>query len=299
MKKLALAIALASCSLAAYADEAATLQAQATAAATNTVALATQAAVAQQGVAPAPAPVAAAPAPAPAPVAAAPAPAPAPAPADLESLAVINSLRQKYPATNFTSVVKAPLAGIFEITMGKNIAYTDAEGRYLMFGSLYDMQTRQDLTAPKRAAAEKVDVSKFPLADAFTRVKGDGSRKIYLFTDPDCPYCHDLENKVFTQLDNVTIYTFMFPIESLHPQAKAKAESLWCLPAADRAGAWDNMMKGVMPTPQKCANPIDRNIGLAESLGVNGTPTMFSEDGRKMPGLGTLERLESWLSGGA
>jgi thiol:disulfide interchange protein DsbC len=279
MKKLALAIALASCSLAVYADETATTQAPA-AAATTTVAQ----------VAPT-----AAPAPSPAPVAAA---APA-APADLESLAVLSSLRQKYPATNFTSVVKAPLAGIFEITMGKNIAYTDAEGRYLMFGSLYDMQTRQDLTAPKRAAAEKVDVSKFPLADAFTRVKGDGSRKIYLFTDPDCPYCHDLENKIFTRLDNVTIYTFMFPIESLHPEAKAKAESIWCLPEADRAVAWDNMMKGVMPAPSKCTNPIDRNIGLAESLGVNGTPTMFSEDGRKMPGLGTLERLESWLKGGA
>lgn len=290
MKKFALAIALASCSLAVYADEAANLQAQATTAATTTAALAAQAAPAPQAAAPvvAPAPETA---PVPAPVAA--------APADLESLAVLNSLRQKYPATNFTSVVKAPLAGIFEITMGKNIAYTDAEGRYLMFGSLYDMQTRQDLTAPKRAAAEKVDVSKFPLADAFTRVKGDGSRKIYLFTDPDCPYCHDLENKVFTQLDNVTIYTFMFPIESLHPQAKAKAESIWCLPEAGRAAAWDNMMKGVMPVPSKCTNPIDRNIGLAESLGVNGTPTMFSEDGRKMPGLGTIERLESWLKGGA
>lgn len=272
MKKLALAIALASCSLAVFADEAATTQAPATAAATTTVAQVASTAAAQVVEA---------------------------AVADLETLAVLNSLRQKYPATNFTSVVKAPLAGIFEITMGKNIAYTDAEGRYLMFGSLYDMQTRQDLTAPKRAAAEKVDVSKFPLADAFTRVKGDGSRKIYLFTDPDCPYCHDLENKIFTQLDNVTIFTFMFPIESLHPQAKAKAESIWCLPEADRAGAWDNMMRGVMPAPQKCANPIDRNIGLAESLGVQGTPTMFSEDGRKMPGLGTLERLESWLKGGA
>lgn len=284
MKKLALAIALASCSLAVFADEAATNQAPAAAVATTTAAQ----------VAPTAALQVVAPAPALAPVVAA-----APAPADLESLAVLSSLRQKYPATNFTSVVKAPLAGIFEITMGKNIAYTDAEGRYLMFGSLYDMQTRQDLTAPKRAAAEKVDVSKFPLADAFTRVKGDGSRKIYLFTDPDCPYCHDLENKIFTQLDNVTIFTFMFPIESLHPQAKAKAESIWCLPEADRAGAWDNMMRGVMPAPQKCANPIDRNIGLAESLGVQGTPTMFSEDGRKMPGLGTLERLESWLKGGA
>lgn len=289
MKKLALAIALASCSLAAIADDT-TIQAPATAVVAAPTVVQAAPTTAQQAAA-----TAAALTPASAPVAAA---APA-APADLESLAVLNSLRQKYPATNFSSVVKAPLAGIFEVTMGKNIAYTDGEGRYLMFGSLYDMQTRQDLTAPKRAAAEKVDVSKFPLADAFTRVKGDGSRKIYLFTDPDCPYCHDLENKVFTQLDNVTIYTFMFPIESLHPQAKAKAESIWCLPEAERAGAWDNMMRGVMPAPTKCANPIDRNIGLAESLGVQGTPTMFSEDGRKMPGMAPLERMESWLKGGA
>ncbi|WP_082118754.1 DsbC family protein [Pseudomonas veronii] len=278
MKKLALAIALASCSLAAFADETTT---RAPAAATVSAVQAAPSAAPQ--VIP-PSPVAAV--------------SPA-APVDIESLAVINGLRQKYPATNFTSVVKAPLGGIFEVTMGKNIAYTDAEGRYLMFGSLYDMQTRQDLTAPKRAAAEKIDVSKFPLADAFTRVKGDGSRKIYLFTDPDCPYCHDLENKVFTELDNVTIYTFMFPIESLHPAAKAKAQSIWCLPEAERAGAWDSMMKGVTPPPQKCANPIERNISLAESLGVNGTPTMFSEDGRKMPGLGTIERLEAFLNGGA
>lgn len=278
MKKLALAIALASCSLAAFADE------------TNTQAPATGTASATQA-APNAGPQVATPSPT-----AAVAPG---APVDLESLAVINGLRQKYPATNFTSVVKAPLAGIFEVTMGKNIAYTDAEGRYLMFGSLYDMETRQDLTAPKRAAAEKIDVSKFPLADAFTRVKGDGSRKIYLFTDPDCPYCHDLENKVFPQLDNVTIYTFMFPIESLHPAAKAKAESIWCLPEAERAVAWDRMMKGVTPAAQKCANPIEKNISLAESLGINGTPTMISEDGRKMPGLGTVERLEAFLNGGA
>lgn len=293
MKKLALAIALASCSLAVFADDAAAPQAPAAAATTSTAQVAPTAA---------PAPAAAVDTLKTAVAAVATGVAAAtgePVPADLESLAVINSLRQKYPATNFTSVVKAPLAGIFEITMGKNIAYTDAEGRYLMFGSLYDMQTRQDLTAPKRAAAEKIDVSKFPLADAFTRVKGDGSRKIYLFTDPDCPYCHDLENNIFPQLDNVTIYTFMFPIESLHPQAKAKAESIWCLPEADRGIAWDKMMKGVVPAPQKCTNPVGRNIALAESLGINGTPTMISEDGRKMPGLGTLERLESWLNGGS
>ncbi|SDJ06694.1 DsbC family protein [Pseudomonas abietaniphila] len=271
MKKLAVALALASCSMAAYAQDAQT--------------------------APTPAHVAAAPV-AVAQVAPEVAPAPAAAPAgDLETLAVMATLKGKYPATNFTNVAKSPLSGIFEITMGKNIAYTDSEGRYLMFGSLYDMQTRQDLTAPKRAAAEKVDVTKFPLADAFTRVKGDGSRKIYLFSDPDCPYCHQLETDVFANVDNVTIYTFMYPLDSLHPNARAKAESIWCMPEAGRAAGWDAMMRGQAPVAKKCDNPIERNVALGQSLGVQGTPTMFAEDGRKLPGMVPAERIEAWLKG--
>ena len=173
MKKLAVALALASCSLAAFA----------------------------QAESPAPE-VAQAPVAATAPAAAAVAPA-----ADIEIMTVLNTLKGKYPSTNFTNVERAPIDGLYEITMGKNIAYTDATGRYLLFGSVYDMQTRKDLTAPKRAAAEKIDVSKFPLADAFTRVKGNGSRKLYLFSDPDCPYCKKLETEVLSKLDNVTIYT--------------------------------------------------------------------------------------------
>lgn len=269
MKKLAVAIALASCSLAAFAQAPA------------------PAAEAAQ------APAAAAPAAAPAAVAA-----PAAA-ADIEIMTVINTLKSKYPSTNFTNVERAPIDGIYEITMGKNIAYTDSSGRYLMFGSIYDMQTRKDLTAPKRAAAEKIDVSKFPLADAFTRVKGDGSRKLYLFSDPDCPYCKKLETEVLSKLDNVTIYTFMYPLESLHPQARAKAESVWCLPEAGRAAAWEALAQGTQPPAKNCDNPIERNIALAESIGFQGTPAMVSEDGRKMPGLVSAERLEAWLNGGS
>ena len=265
MKKLAVALALASCSLAAFA----------------------------QAESPAPE-VAQAPVAATAPAAAAGAPA-----ADIEIMTVLNTLKGKYPSTNFTNVERAPIDGLYEITMGKNIAYTDATGRYLLFGSVYDMQTRKDLTAPKRAAAEKIDVSKFPLADAFTRVKGNGSRKLYLFSDPDCPYCKKLETEVLSKLDNVTIYTFMYPLESLHPQARAKSESVWCLPEAGRAAAWEALAQGTQPPAKKCDNPIERNIALAESIGFQGTPAMVSEDGRKMPGLVSAERLEAWLNGGS
>src|SRR4051794_38320518 len=93
---------------------------------------------------------------------------------DPDTARVLNKLKQSYPSTTFANIEKSPLPGVYEVTMGKNIAYTDKEGRYFLFGSVYDMQTRQDLTAPKREALNKIDVTKLPLADAFVTKRGNG-----------------------------------------------------------------------------------------------------------------------------
>ena len=215
-----------------------------------------------------------------------------------ETDSVMATLKIKYPNTNFTSVEATPIPGIYELTMGKNIAYTDKEGHYFLFGSMYDMEKRQDLTASKREAANKIDVSKLPIQDAIVRVKGKGTRKLYLFSDPDCPYCKQLEAQAFPQLDDVTIYTFMFPLDSLHPQASAKSESIWCLPAAQRAAAWDKLVTQNVPAPAaKCDNPIKRIAALGDGLGVRGTPTLFSADGRILPGTADAARIDAWLNG--
>ncbi|WP_425953200.1 DsbC family protein [Ralstonia pseudosolanacearum] len=217
-----------------------------------------------------------------------------------ETDAVMATLKQKYPNTTFTSVEASPLPGVYELIMGKNIAYTDKEGHYFLFGSLYDMEKREDLTAPKRDAANKVDVSKFPLKDAIVRVKGKGTRKMFLFSDPDCPFCKQLETQALTQLDDVTIYTFLFPLDSLHPQASAKSESVWCLPEKERAAAWDKLLTtGVQPPMKKCDNPVAKIAALADGLGIRGTPTMISGDGRMMPGAADASRIDAWLNGAA
>ncbi|ABO59915.1 thiol:disulfide interchange protein (plasmid) [Burkholderia sp. SFA1] len=216
-----------------------------------------------------------------------------------ETDSVLATLKSKYPNTNFTSIEASPLPGIYELTMGKNIAYTDKEGHYFLFGSLYDMEKRQDLTAPKREAASKIDVSKLPLKDAIVRVKGKGTRKLYLFTDPDCPFCKELERDTLPKLDDVTIYTFMFPLDSLHPQARAKSESIWCLPEKERGAAWDKLLTtGTPPAMAKCDNPLAALSSLGDSLGVRGTPTMFSEDGRILPGAAAPERIDAFLNAG-
>lgn len=215
----------------------------------------------------------------------------------LSEAAMLSKLKQKYQNTTFKSVTATPLPGVYEVVMGKNVAYVEETGRYFVFGHLFDMQTQTDMTEGKIASvamANRIDFSKLPLADAVVSVKGDGSRKIAVFSDPDCPYCKQLENNL-TSLNNVTIYTFLFPLEQLHPQAKAKSIGVWC--AADRAKALADLMLRNITTSGNCDNPIERNIALAQQMGVNGTPTIILTDGTIMPGAPAAAKLEQMLQG--
>jgi len=218
------------------------------------------------------------------------------APVAASPLEVEKRLKDQYPATKITAVRESPAKGIYEVIMGRNIAYTDEAGRYMIFGHLYDMKEQKDLTAGVLEALNKVDTSLLPKRDAIKKVQGKGERTLFVFSDPDCPYCKRLEAEL-AKLDNVTIYTLLYPLDGLHPDARRKAEAIWC--AEDRVKAWDAFMqKGTLPESRSCDNPVDRNVRLGNSLGINGTPTIIFEDGALAPGMLPAAEIERRLAGG-
>jgi thiol:disulfide interchange protein DsbC len=209
-----------------------------------------------------------------------------------EAQKVLAQLRKSYAGTQFTSVSKSPLPGIFEVVMGKNVAYTDTSGRIFLFGQMMDMQTQVNLTQERMSELTKIDPVSLPLNQAVKTVKGDGSRILYVFADPECGYCKQLERTI-AQLENATIYTFLYPV--LGARSAANAEAIWC--AADRSKAWEDYMTvGGAVAPVKCANPISKNIELGESLGITGTPTIITASGQRVPGAVPLDRLNTLLS---
>lgn len=206
---------------------------------------------------------------------------------------VVMALKAAYPKTKFDKISVTPIVGIYEVQMGKNIAYTDATGRYFLFGNMMDMKTQQDLTEPKRKELNKIDFSSLPLGDAIKTVKGKGERKVAVFADPNCGYCKKLEAE-FERMENLTIYTFLMPI--LSPDSATKARNVWC--ATDRADAWKKtMLTGESVTSPMCETPIERNLALGRSFGVSGTPTLVAADGRVLPGFGEAARIDAWLEG--
>jgi thiol:disulfide interchange protein DsbC len=206
-------------------------------------------------------------------------------------------LQALYPATRFGAVHATPWPGVFEVVMGRNLAYVDATGQYFLFGHLYDMKAQRDLTAERQDGLARIDFAGLPLNDALKEVRGTGARVLAIFSDPDCPYCRRLE-EAMKPLTDVTLYTFLMPISSLHPNARGSGIAVWC--ASDRVAAWHALMerdeaRSPSSTSPDCPHPIDRNIALGERLGITGTPTLIAADGRVLAGAASLEQIEAWL----
>ncbi len=210
--------------------------------------------------------------------------------------ALLGTLKAKYPALTIDAVNKTPVPGLFEVVMGRKLAYSDASGRYFMFGSVVDMLKHEDLSAARLEVLARIDVRTLPLKDSFTRVVGKGRRHLYVFSDPDCPYCRRLEPEL-DKLDDVTIHTFLYPIAQLHEDAGRKAETIWCQ-GDDKArwALWHHVVGGDDPVEtRKCDNPLERNLALGQTLGVVGTPTLVAADGRTLPGMKAAAFIDGWL----
>jgi thiol:disulfide interchange protein DsbC len=215
---------------------------------------------------------------------------------DVALQAVAAKFRAMYPNTTFTDIRASGIDGLYELVMGQNVAYTDASGRYFVFGHLFDMKEQVDLTAQRQQeqqAARRVEYPKGLLGNAIKTVKGDGSRQLAVFADPNCGYCKKLEQEL-TKVENVTIYTFLYPV--LGEDSKTLAIATWC--AADRSKAWsDWMLNQKRPALVSCVTPINDNTVLGSRLGVTGTPTLIAADGRILPGAAPADKINEWLGG--
>ena len=192
-------------------------------------------------------------------------------------------------------VSKTPVPGLYEVRIGQEILYADEQGNYLIQGNLIDTRTRVDLTEARINKLSAIDFASLPLKDAVVIKQGNGSRRMAVFGDPNCGYCKRFERDL-AKLQDVTIYTFLYPI--LGPDSQAKSKDIWC--AQDSAKVWRAwMVDGVTPPKSmgKCDTAaLERNIEFGKKHRVQGTPAVVFEDGTRVPGAIPLESLEKNLA---
>ncbi len=194
-------------------------------------------------------------------------------------------------------VRSTPMRGLFEVRIGgSELLYTDAEGNYLIQGVLIDTRARANLTEERLQQLTAIAFADLPLQDAFATVRGNGQRKIAVFADPNCGFCKRFERDLL-KLDNVTVYTFLYPV--LGKDSEQKSRAIWC--ARDRAKAWaDWMVRNVTPAAAPASGcdtaALERNLAFGQKYRITGTPTTFLADGRRVTGAIGLDRLEPMLN---
>lgn len=206
------------------------------------------------------------------------------------------SIEAAYPKLKVQSVTKTPYSGLYEVFLDGQIIYTDEKFSFLIVeGKVIDPASKRNLTGERLDDLNKVDFSSLPLDQAIKVVKGNGSRKLVVFSDPDCPFCKRLEQRELVNITDVTIYSFLFPLEQLHPDAANKSKAIWCSP--DRAKAWTEwVMNNQLPkTTTTCETPIEKIATLGRRLGVSSTPTLIFSDGKRMLGAYPAKEIEQAL----
>ena len=192
--------------------------------------------------------------------------------------------------TRVSSVNKSPYLGLYEVFADGQILYTDEKLTAIIAGTLIDGKTMKNYTAERMQKLTAIKLADLPLELAVKQVRGDGKRTLITFEDPNCGYCKKLA-KDAVKLDNVTIYTFLYPI--LSQDSLDKSNQIWC--SADRAKTWNDWMQdGKAPAGRgDCdTSAVQKTVELGHRLAINGTPTLFFADGERVPGAISLTQIE-------
>ena len=203
-------------------------------------------------------------------------------------------LKAKMPDLPIDSVRKVPYGPLVEVVIGGNeIVYTDEKASFLIGGPLLDLKTKENITEARLRVVTAVKFDQLPLDDAIKIVRGNGSRKVAIFEDPNCGYCKRFERDLQGVTD-ITVYVFLYPI--LAADSAEKSKRVWCAP--DKGKAWlDAMLRETVPTgDSSCTTPIDKNLALGQSKRINGTPTIIFENGERAPGAMQITEFEKRLA---
>ncbi len=212
-----------------------------------------------------------------------------------QEAAIRKNLSERLPTLpKIEEVSKTPMNGLFEVRVnGNDLFYTDADGSFLIQGSLIDTKAKKNLTDERTEKLNAVAFDALPLKDAFTIVRGNGKRKMAVFEDPNCGYCKRFERDL-QKVNDVTIHLFLFPI--LSPDSTEKSKAVWC--SKDKAKAWADMMLHDKNAPAGSCDTsvLARNVEFGKKYRITGTPTVIFADGTRVPGAISAQQVEKHLA---
>jgi thiol:disulfide interchange protein DsbC len=213
-----------------------------------------------------------------------------PVPAALE-----DSLNRLLPDRKADSIQATPIEGLYEAIYGGDIFYITADGKYLLQGDLYALESHKNLTEAKRADARLKVVDAIDPSTMIIFKPAKTRYVVDVFTDLDCAYCRKLHSEIDSYLaEGIEIRYLAFPRSGYRTRSYYKAISAWC--ADDPKAALTKAKAGENIASKTCDSPVDQHMAAAHELGITGTPTLIMPDGSMVPGYVPAKQLARMLA---
>lgn len=199
--------------------------------------------------------------------------------------AMLSKIQKEYPNLGIQKATYLPNVKLYELKSKNNepLTYVNEDVTYFILnGQIIDPVKKVNVSQVREIVNTQDFFNSLPFNESIQSKFGTGERHIAIFTDPDCPYCRQVDHGIYSQMnqDNLTVSYFMNPLDIPgHEQAPLKAKKIWCSP--DKAEAWKNwMISNVLPdNPGTCDNPVEKNMALAEENDFMLTPIIVFDNG--------------------
>lgn len=207
----------------------------------------------------------------------------APLSADTNLDQVRKKVEAAMPGITIDEFKPSAVAGLYEGVVGTRVVYFSADGGFMLNGDVIDLKTRKNLSEARRASLLTKVLDQVGEANMIVMAPAKPKRTITVFTDVDCPYCAKLHLEVPELNKNgVKVRYLLFPRGGLGTATYNRSVAVWC--AADRVKAVGIAKAGGRIDMKTCDNPVAKHYQLGKDLGIEGTPTIYIDDGQVLPG---------------
>jgi thiol:disulfide interchange protein DsbC len=188
-------------------------------------------------------------------------------------------IAKKFPDVKIEDITPSPIPGVWQFPLGADVGYVSADGKYIIAGDMYDIDTRTNITEQGRAASRVKLLGKLDERDMIVFAPEVVKHTITVFTDIECGYCRKLHSQIdqLTKL-GVKVRYAAYPRAGPDTDDWHKMEAVWC--SKDRQTAITQAKLGQAVQAPSCgATPVGKQFQLGEDLGVRGTPAIFTRSG--------------------
>ena len=196
---------------------------------------------------------------------------------------ITSGLAKLIPDVQVDDIQPTPIPGLYQVLLGPDVIYMTRDGNYVIKGELLDISGKRNLTEDVRAGARVKLIDNIDENEYIEFASKNMTDAIYVFTDVDCGYCRKLHLDV-PELNarGISVRYLAYPRAGVDSATGNEMISVWC--AKDRQKAMTSSKNRESIEEKTCDNPVAKQYQLGRQLGVRGTPAIYLQNGKMLPG---------------